>query len=433
MKSVSELINKINSLPKGNVYKKVIKGKSYYYHQYFDCGNKVTIKVKNKDLDELVDKIKIRKELENKLKSLKSSDKETKLSKNAINLTGSVMCENDCVATFVNGEMVYIDEARAPLIIKRTHSLESFLQYRTVDLTRTNARILKKAMNIKENNHLISLYTYALCIGDNYWFKPRNSKTKYKNIAFKNDNFSDIALHGDSSYFPRKSKITPELTTAGSYEKGWKYIDGEWWLYKKGKEEEIISELFCSRFARLIGVNTVDYELVENGIVRCKNFARQYNFEPMVAIAGNNDSYEVVFPLLYSLDKDIAKDYLKLIFFDSVVNNVDRHNENYGLLRDKKSGVIISLAPNFDNNLALISRGDLNPNPSSDGFIKFFTKFISSNKAAKEIIQGVIFPNIYIQDIKRCLLESGLSEDQLDMCTKAILARYEYLKKYINK
>ena len=34
-----------------------------------------------------------------------------------------------------------------------------------------------------------------------------------------------------------------------------------------------------------------------------------------------------------------------------------RISQNYGLLRSRKTGEILSLAPNFDNNMALISRG----------------------------------------------------------------------------
>ena len=36
---------------------------------------------------------------------------------------------------------------------------------------------------------------------------------------------------------------------------------------------------------------------------------------------------------------------------------MDRYTENSGLLRDNDSGEIIKLAPNFDNDIALISRG----------------------------------------------------------------------------
>ncbi len=36
---------------------------------------------------------------------------------------------------------------------------------------------------------------------------------------------------------------------------------------------------------------------------------------------------------------------------------MDRHTNNYGVLRDAATGEIVKLAPNYDNNIALISRG----------------------------------------------------------------------------
>ena len=36
---------------------------------------------------------------------------------------------------------------------------------------------------------------------------------------------------------------------------------------------------------------------------------------------------------------------------------MDRHTENYGILRERDTGKIVCMAPNFDNNIALISRG----------------------------------------------------------------------------
>ena len=46
-----------------------------------------------------------------------------------------------------------------------------------------------------------------------------------------------------------------------------------------------------------------------------------------------------------------------ILFMDALVFNVDRHTQNYGLLRSRETGEILSMAPNFDNNMALISRG----------------------------------------------------------------------------
>ena len=46
--------------------------------------------------------------------------------------------------------------------------------------------------------------------------------------------------------------------------------------------------------------------------------------------------------------------------------NADRHTNNYGVLRDPDSGKVLRLAPNFDNNIALISNGYLDKPRGAD-------------------------------------------------------------------
>lgn len=56
-------------------------------------------------------------------------------------------------------------------------------------------------------------------------------------------------------------------------------------------------------------------------------------------------------------NKDLVMEYLNILFMDTICMNVDRHTQNYGFLRDLGTGRIKSMAPNFDNNLSLVSRG----------------------------------------------------------------------------
>ena len=42
---------------------------------------------------------------------------------------------------------------------------------------------------------------------------------------------------------------------------------------------------------------------------------------------------------------------------DALCLNVDRHTQNYGVLRNRSDGTIVGMTLNFDNNIALISRG----------------------------------------------------------------------------
>lgn len=64
----------------------------------------------------------------------------------------------------------------------------------------------------------------------------------YEDIRFKENYFSELALRGDPDSFSNRPSRTPELTNIGSFEKCWKLIDGEWWMYKSGAENGVA---FC--------------------------------------------------------------------------------------------------------------------------------------------------------------------------------------------
>lgn len=433
MKTLSELERELKTLPKGNVYIKKINGIDYFYHQYFINGVRIGSIVSKDKVEELKTKIEYRKQIERQIKLIKSRQKSIVLSKNAKELTGSVMSGNVVVATFDQGTLTYINEKLAPLVIKRTHRMEEFLNLRVIDMSRTNARILKRILNIHvDENYKAALYSYALSVSDNYWFRPKHSKLKYNELKFKDDSYFDAALKGDTTYSKFVNQLTPEITTTGSFEKGWKYINGEWWLYKSGNRNQIFAELFAYHFAKLIGIDTAIYEY-DDGYIRSKNFATRYNFEPMASLLGDNDDNNVIFDELYKINKDIAKDYLNLIAFDVVVFNVDRHNENVGLLRDRRNGKIVSLAPNFDNNMAFYSNNEISLNmPQKDNMIKSFVNFLKNNEIAKELYKEIIFPDITIQDLESIVTKVEIKINNSDEVIAILLERYNYVKLLFN-
>ena len=427
MATVSELWKELRALPKGNVYEKTIAGRTYFYHQYFEAGKRYSNIISANEVPAMLEKIARRKEIEEEL--ARRSGKDVVLSPAAASLTGYVMNEDRIVAKFEQGQLVDIDERLAPFAITKTHSLERFLRLRALDMSRTNARILRRVLGIHvDEDYKTPLYSYALSVYDRYWFKPKHSKLTYDQLALRDDLLFDTALKGEVSQFYGKAKLSPELTTVGSFEKGWRNIDGVWWLYKSGSHVQIFSELFCSRFARLMGIPTVQYEY-EGGYIRCPNFAKDANFEPIASLAGDNEEYPYLFDLLFSLGEEFALQYLALSVFDAVVYNVDRHNENLGFLRDVTSGAILSLAPNFDNNLALIAATNrLNDSPAKDGFIALFTKFIEKESRAKALYQKLRFPSISLDEVRQLVDSIPIDVPDKESIAPTVFVRYQYMK-----
>ena len=420
------LLLELENLPKGYISKKIIHGKTYFYLQYKD-GNKLISKyIKGNDLEALKALLKRREELIELLKKEEAKEKPLNhLSKRTLELSGYVMSEDNIVAFFEKGNLVYINE-NAPLIVKKNKDLVAFLSSRVMDTSRTNARLLKRVLDIHgEEDYLIALKNHATSVTDNYWFKSKGSRLKYKDVSLESDIYNEISLKGELSYYPHQGKLSPQFSLLGSLEKCWKLIDKKWWMYKAESLEERESELISSRISAALNIPTAYYEL-EDKYIKTLNFASEYNYEHLASIAGDDDSYLHVYQTLKDIDIELVKQYLKLIWFDALVNNVDRHNENIGLLRDKKLGTIISLAPNFDLNMSLYAK-DHKLEKRQQGLLSYFLNFVKTNKEIKDLYKSIKFPVIDEEIIDGCLM--GI-EDKYDV-KGYILYRYEILKKLL--
>ncbi len=427
MAKYNELLYILSDLPKGYISKKMIHGKKYFYLQCVSKGKIVSTFIKKSDLKPLKRKLAKRKKIEKEIEQSLSKEKNVNsLSPKTMELTGYVMSGDQVVAEFNKGQLVDLDESLAPLIIKRTHNLVAFLSSRVLDTSRTNARLLKRVLDIHgDDEYLIALKNHATSLTDNYWFRNKNSRLCYKDVCLESDIYNEVALKGELLYVPKVPKLSPQYSLLGSYEKCWKLIDHQWWMYKVGNKEERYSEYISSLISKKLNIPSVTYELVDN-YIRCKNFATKYNFEPLSSLCGGDDSYEHVFNVLYELDKQLAKQYLVLIWFDALVNNVDRHNENIGFLRNKKNGKIISLAPNYDLNMSLFARNPLLIK-QKDGFINLYLRFIDKNEKVKELYKEIPPLSLNEEDVDEILTHIDLSEYTFNL-KEYLLYRYNLVK-----
>jgi len=432
MQDINDLKTKLDNLPDGYISLKTISGKKYSYLKYYENGKQKSKYIKSSEIDLIKKQLQERKKIEIKIKEFENNIRNlASPSNNSKELTGSIMMGDIKVATYEDGNLIFKNDKLCPLLIKRTNNLIEFLKGRVIDSSRTNSRLLKKVLNINtKNDEQISLYVYGATITDNYWFKPKGSKLKYKDISFDGDFYSELALKGRSTVYPKSPKHTPQLTAIGSFEKCWKKIDNGWWLYKSGNNEQIFSELFCSLLASKLDIPTAIYEYEEN-YIKTRNFADKYNFEPMVGLVGDDESYDGIFNALLNINESIADQYLLLSFFDCIVNNIDRHNENVGLLRNKKTGEIIGLAPNFDNNLALLGYdNNLKMKANEDGFIKLFIKFLKNNKLAYSKFKKLKITKLNKKIIQDCLNDVPIKFEKYNI-VDYVLNRYEYIRNYI--
>lgn len=345
-----------------------------------------------------------------------------------------IMSKDNQVAVWKNGSLTVLNDTLLPLYLKRISDADSWLATRAIDSHRANSRLLKKALRLQEKDDVSSvIHVNGATITDTYWVKPVNSELCYDDVRFDSDFFSNLALKGSYESFNRaansKHSKTPELTNTGSFEKCWKLRDGEWWMHKKANHNEQFSELFIYELGKALGMNMAIYERGD-GCVKSKDFtnAASINFEPASTFMGDNDDYPDVIKALKKLCPDAIPDYIRMIFLDTVTQNPDRHTNNFGLLRDVESGKLISLAPNFDNNMALIARGyPKSTKAGNDLLIKLFVEVVEDNPEYKKYI-----PEISEQTVRKVLSKLNMKV-RTQIIVDTVVGRYNRITEKLNK
>ena len=331
-------------------------------------------------------------------------------------LNGEIRSRDIPVGEVRDGLLVKWDEALLPLYLRKTKDVEAWLRGRAIDAHRTNSRLLKKALRIGSADDLDAvLRVHAATITDTYWFCREDEALTYADVQFKENQFAALALRGDPDSFNRPYSHTPELTNIGSYEKCWLQRDGRWWMVKQGNDMERFAELFICRLGQALGFPMAKYEQ-EGGTVLSPDFTdgASVNYEAADGIVGDDEDYGLNFDTFYSIAPDLARQYLEIIYMDTLCFNMDRHTRNYGVLRDADSGEILSMAPNFDNNIALFSQGVPKLDRQGDKLIAFWGELLEQNRSALEFAQDLPAPTREM--IEECALAAGIPIDIDALC-----------------
>ncbi len=289
--------------------------------------------------------------------------------------------------------LTVIDADLCPLYLVRTGDIRGWLESRAIDSSRPNSRLLKRILRLKDSSDLGSvLAVSAAALTDNFWVKTGGSGQSYRDVAFTDDRYADTAFRGDSRAFDLPYSRTPELTNTGSFEKCWKRIDGEWFLVKSATAKSGFSETAVCELAKLLGFPAAEYRRFgdpkSSGIaVMSPNFAdrAKCNFQPALALVPQEKEFdfEYNYKIFRDLSPEIGRQYADILFLDGLCMNVDRHIHNYGVLTDENTGKILSLAPNFDNNMALLYN-DLSAGDPIEGFIRDYAAFFQTHFELKD-------------------------------------------------
>jgi len=338
-----------------------------------------------------------------------------------------ILSGNTVTAVWQNDTLTVVNSDLLPLYLRRVANADMWLETRAIDSHRANSRLLKKALRLAEKDDVSTvIHVNGATITDNYWIRPIGSDMTYDDVRFSDDYFSNLALKGTYDSFNRaassKRSKTPELTNIGSFEKCWKLRDGKWWMYKRATHDEMFSELFVYELGTALGMNMAKYERGE-GCIKSLDFtdSAAVNFEPASAFMGDNEEYTDVVDALLRICPQAIPDYIRMILLDTICANPDRHTNNFGLLRNPATGDFIGFAPNFDNNMSLISRGYPSKAKANDVLVILFNDLLGEYPEYRSVV-----PEVTEELVRETIAKVGMRvriQDLVDI----IMSRYELI------
>ena len=360
-----------------------------------------------------------------------------------------IMHRNEIVATTEGFEVKSISLPElCPVMIKKGASIVPWMNLRSIDTSRGNAQRLYQALGLSANASIDNkiLTGHAVTIEDNWWIQRSDEDCSYDKLKAYDKTVADIAISGSSDQSTGITGYT-ELGTLGSYEKAWRKIDGIWFLHKKDDKAELLSEFFSYNLLSELCVDVAEYSVarwlsptgIEKELIVSKDFTEggRYDFEPFICYFGDNEDYNYIIGELKKLEKDVpglVDAYIRMTFYDALINNTDRHNGNIGFLRDSGSGRIKCLAPAFDYNQALIARDEnLIFKPKKMGYIGYFIGNMPLEEMRGKLLARETLEDAIKKAEEKTLRKFPDNAKAVSQCGKYVMDAYEGINKVYEK
>lgn len=263
----------------------------------------------------------------------------------------------------------------------RQASADGFTQWiraRAIDLNVYVHRQLAYELVGSRDKTTVAIMTHMFSVSDTFTcfpageFIPRNELCKVED----QDRVSDFILT-PRNVLPRNRIIsTPNASTDGIFPKTWKHENDAWWLYKLQSAAATRSEREISHALMACGWDAAEYQYDGRCRTRIKSrcfLGTDEFFEPYDSLrfifADKSDTAQVIYSNIASLGTDYERRFRRILLADALFMNTDRHMRNFGVIRCAKTGKILRMAPNFDNNQAYKSTPD---GQCSDAMLKDF-------------------------------------------------------------
>lgn len=307
-----------------------------------------------------------------------------------------------------NGTCRILDFERLPFALRRENvTFIDFMEWasnRTLSISRSFAKEILNALRLSQNNRFaVCKACRGVSLTDSYWIRQENDDATWADVNLFQNSLSlfmtEISLSGRNVNYHKNLQsvqkvYTPEFTTMGVSAKSWIRRENELYLHKVGKYEipadEILSALDVDHISytlsaeeeigsflseeRKMWLDGVDERMVCSKLFTSEDTA-MITFEEFSVFCnayGLNPYHEAM-----NIDRGA---YLDMQIADYLLNNSDRHEQNWGFFMDNQTGKITGFCPLFDHDRAFSIYSNLHSQTTAEEM----TLFAAAKEAWRE-------------------------------------------------
>lgn len=258
-------------------------------------------------------------------------------------------------------DIAIIDDSTPSFIC---NGLSSWLESRTPPKHRQFMYELLSSMNMKSVKDVID-FSKGLSLNDTFWV-TNNRGLVWDSINLFDNEFDETIsrIAFDGGLFGERIKTTsPEFGTNGMLPKCWvRESDGVVYLKKGGTSGacntglEPYSEVLASQLLDALGYDHVTYT-VENFrgklVSSCPLFtSKSIGMIPIYLVCNIGSIFNIV---NFCKLNNIADELYRMLIFDYLSLNSDRHGNNFAVLFDTDTYELKGLAPIYDNGVSMLN------------------------------------------------------------------------------
>ncbi|MBP5254072.1 MAG: excisionase [Lachnospiraceae bacterium] len=293
-----------------------------------------------------------------------------------------LMHKNDVAASVtiddVTGAMLRVSPKTQPELLPlggrgSVDDLRRWWQRRAVPASQGVVRRFLEQMGFP-TPQLYMVRNLGLSLSDHYWIKPAQADLAWPDVSLFSNDFRDpvgklsFSLAGEELPAVRASSYSPGSSLQGDLKKTWIISGGKRMLIKgnhgansQESLNEVAATLLHRKQGRMPFVEYLPYRLPESGQYGCicEDFcSEKLELIPAIDVVQSEkkDNAVSVFAHFirvcerYGLPESVTRPFLEYqILSDFVLTNVDRHLNNFGVLRDTETLRFVSMAPIFDS------------------------------------------------------------------------------------